>query len=158
MTIEFHYFTDRESNMNSFYQLPKELFTNEYFKGISCEAKVLYGMMLDRISLSRKNKWIDDIGRVYIIFTVEEIMEKLNCGRNKAVNCLKELDSATGIGLIEKKRIGLGKSNIIYVKNFSIKEESDELEVVESGKKFDNDIEENKESEAEECLAPIMSV
>ena len=124
MTIEFHYFTDRESNMNSFYQLPKELFTNEYFKGISCEAKVLYGMMLDRISLSRKNKWIDDIGRVYIIFTVEEIMEKLNCGRNKAVNCLKELDSATGIGLIEKKRIGLGKSNIIYVKNFSIKEDS----------------------------------
>ncbi|MCQ4775126.1 replication initiator protein A [Lacrimispora saccharolytica] len=151
MTIEFHYFTDRESNMNSFYQLPKELFTNEYFKGISCEAKVLYGMMLDRISLSRKNKWIDDIGRVYIIFTVEEIMEKLNCGRNKAVNCLKELDSATGIGLIEKKRIGLGKSNIIYVKNFSFIEEADELAVMESNKKRDFDVEENKESEAEEC-------
>lgn len=77
--------------------------------GTSCEAKVLYGMMLDRISLSRKNKWIDDIGRVYIIFTVEEIMEKLNCGRNKAVNCLKELDSATGIGLIEKKTNRLRK-------------------------------------------------
>ena len=152
MTIEFHYFTDRESNMHSFYQLPKELFTNEYFKDFSCEAKVLYGMMLDRISLSRKNKWIDDIGRVYIIFTVEEIMEKLNCGRNKAVKCLKELDSDNGIGLIEKKRRGLGKSNIIYVKNFSFNEESDELAVVESNKKRDNDVEENKESESEECL------
>lgn len=153
MIIEFHYFTDRESNMHSFYRLPKELFTNVYFEVLSCEAKVLYGMMLDRISLSRKNKWIDDIGRVYIIFTVEEIMEKLNCGRNKAVNCLKELDSAKGIGLIEKKRIGLGKSNIIYVKNFSVKEGSDELAVTESNKKRDIDVEENKESETEEYLA-----
>ena len=153
MTIEFHYFTDRESNMHSFYRLPKELFTNEYFKGLSCEAKVLYGMMLDRISLSRKNRWIDDKGRVYIIFTVEEVMEKLNCGRNKAVKCLKELDSDNGIGLIEKKRIGLGKSNIIFVKHFSFEEESDELVVVESRIKRDTENEENKELKTEDSLA-----
>lgn len=68
MRIEFHYFNDKEYDMFSFYRLPKELFTNEYFKGLSCEAKVLYGMMLDRISLSIKNKWFDEEGRTYIIF------------------------------------------------------------------------------------------
>ena len=120
----FSYFQGMEGDMYQFYRIPKLLFTSEYFKNLSCEAKVLYGLMLDRMSLSIKNRWLDEEDRVYIFFSVEEIMEMLNCGRNKAVNCLKELDQETGIGLIEKKRLGLGKANVIYVKNFSLLEEN----------------------------------
>lgn len=101
----FSYFQGMEGDMYQFYRIPKLLFTSEYFKNLSCEAKVLYGLMLDRMSLSIKNRWLDEEDRVYIFFSVEEIMEMLNCGRNKAVNCLKELDQETGIGLIEKKRL-----------------------------------------------------
>ena len=122
----FSYFQGMEGDMYQFYRIPKLLFTSEYFKNLSCEAKVLYGLMLDRMSLSIKNRWLDEEDRVYIFFSVEEIMEMLNCGRNKAVNCLKELDQETGIGLIEKKRLGLGKANAIYVKNFSLREYPDE--------------------------------
>lgn len=100
----FHYFQGMECDMYSFYRIPKLLFTSEYFKNLSCEAKVLYGLMLDRMSLSIKNRWFDEEDRAYIFFSVEEIMEMLNCGRNKAVNCLKELDQEKGIGLIEKRR------------------------------------------------------
>ena len=113
----FHYFQGMECDMYSFYRIPKLLFTSEYFKNLSCEAKVLYGLMLDRMSLSIKNRWFDEEDRAYIFFSVEEIMEMLNCGRNKAVNCLKELDQEKGIGLIEKRRIGLGKTNSGSLKN-----------------------------------------
>lgn len=79
-----------------------------------------------------KNRWFDEEDRAYIFFSVEEIMEMLNCGRNKAVNCLKELDQEKGIGLIEKRRIGLGKTNVIYVKNFSLTEYPDEPAIFDS--------------------------
>ena len=118
----FHYFQGMECDMYSFYRIPKLLFTSEYFKNLSCEAKVLYGLMLDRMSLSIKNRWFDEEDRVYIIFTVEELAELLNCGTQKVVRLLKELDVKSGIGLIEKKRLGLGKPNVIYVKNFMIQE------------------------------------
>ena len=114
--IQFDYFTGVEAEQYSFYRVPKVLFTESCFKTLSCEAKVLYGLMLDRMSLSIKNRWLDSEDRVYIIFTVEEIAELMNCGTQKAVKLVKELDSSNGIGLIEKKRLGLGKPNVIYVK------------------------------------------
>ena len=120
--IQFDYFRGMEAEQYSFYRVPKVLFTAECFKSLSCEAKVLYGLMLDRMSLSIKNRWFDEEDRVYIIFTVEEIAELLNCGSQKAVKLMKELDTNQGIGLIEKKRLGLGKPNVIYVKNFILKE------------------------------------
>ena len=120
--IQFDYFRGMEAEQFSFYRVPKVLFTAECFKSLSCEAKVLYGLMLDRMSLSIKNRWFDEEDRVYIIFTVEEIAELLNCGTQKAVKLMKELDDNQGIGLIEKKRLGLGKPNVIYVKNFILKE------------------------------------
>ena len=120
--IQFDYFRGMEAEQYSFYRVPKVLFTAECFKSLSCEAKVLYGLMLDRMSLSIKNRWFDEEDRVYIIFTVEEIAELLNCGKQKAVKLMKELDDNQGIGLIEKKRLGLGKPNVIYVKNFILKE------------------------------------
>lgn len=114
--IQFDYFLGMEADQYTFYRIPKILFTEEYFRTVSCEAKVLYGLMLDRMSLSRKNGWLDEEDRVYIVFQLEEISEFMGCGSQKAVKLMKELSD---IGLIEKKRIGLGKPNVIYVKNFA---------------------------------------
>lgn len=117
--IRFDYFLGMEADQYTFYRIPKILFTEEYFRTVSCEAKVLYGLMLDRMSLSRKNEWLDEEDRVYIVFQLEEISEFMGCGSQKAVKLMKELSD---IGLIEKKRIGLGKPNVIYVKNFAKKD------------------------------------
>ncbi len=140
--IQFEYFRGMEAEQYSFYRVPKVLFTAECFKELSCEAKVLYGLMLDRMSLSIKNRWFDEEDRVYIIFTIEEIMDLLGCGRQKAVKSLKELDPEKGIGLIEKKRLGLGKANVIYVKNFILKEtaktEEESPESLENKQKYEN--------------------
>ena len=122
----FRYFYGEEADMHSFYRIPKLLFTNDYFKALSNDAKILYGLMLDRMSLSVKNQWFDEENKAYIYFSVEDIMELLNCGKNKAVKIMQELDDETGIGLIEKKRQGFGKANIIYVKNFVIEENVEE--------------------------------
>ena len=132
--LQFDYFHGMEAEQYSFYRVPKVLFSEECFRPLSCEAKVLYGLMLDRMGLSMKNRWFDDEDRVYIIFTVEEIMELMDCKSQKATKLLKELDTEDGIGLIERKRQGLGKPNVIYVKNFII-----------------NDIEQTEESEVESC-------
>lgn len=123
-TGQFDYFYGMQADTYSFYRIPKILFTDKIFKVLSCEAKVLYGLMLDRMSLSIKNKWFDEQGRVYIIFTVQDVREHMGCCRQTAINLLAELDCDKGIGLIEKKRIGFGKANIIYVKNFATQEEA----------------------------------
>lgn len=120
--IQFDYFTAAETEQYTFYRIPKALFTESHFQALSCEAKVLYGMMLDRLGLSIRNQWFDSRGRAYIIFTVEDVMGIMGCQSQKAVRLMKELDTADGIGLIEKKRIGLGRPNRIYVKNFMIRE------------------------------------
>ena len=129
--IIFDYYRGVEAEQYSFYRIPKMLFTDTIFQDLSCEAKVLYGLMLDRMSLSLKNHWMDEEERVYIIFTVNNICDLMNCGTQKAVRLLKELDVKTGIGLIEKKRLGLGKPNVIYVKNFMIKGEEGEKQQTE---------------------------
>ena len=129
--VQFEYFYNDDSDQYSFYRIPKLLFTEEYFSSLSCEAKVLYGLMLDRISLSLKNKWFDEQNRAYIIFTIEDVMELLNCKSQKAVKIMKELDAEEGIGLIEKIRQGFGKPNIIYVKNFMIKEAEEQQQQVQ---------------------------
>ena len=124
--LTFQYFYGNESDQYSFYRIPKLLFKNEYFKNLSSDAKILYGLMLDRMSLSIKNQWFDEQNRAYIYFSIEDIMDLLNCGRNKAVKSLQELDDENGIGLIEKRRQGFGKANIIYVKSFMVYEEREE--------------------------------
>ena len=129
--IIFDYYRGVEAEQYSFYRIPKMLFTDTIFQDLSCEAKVLYGLMLDRMSLSLKNHWMDEEERVYIIFTVNNICDLMNCGTQKAVRLRKELDVKTGIGLIEKKRLGLGKPNVIYVKNFMIKDEEGEKQQTE---------------------------
>ena len=142
----FRYFYGEEADMHSFYRIPKLLFTNDYFKALSNDAKILYGLMLDRMSLSVKNQWFDEENKAYIYFSVEDIMELLNCGKNKAVKIMQELDDETGIGLIEKRRQGFGKVNIIYVKTF-MPEKTEEKSLEDELKKFKKQTsEENEES------------
>ena len=112
----YEYFYGGQSEQFSFYRIPKVFFTDEKFRDISAEAKVLYGILLDRMSLSQKNGWADAEGRIYIIYAIEEIMEAMGCGNQKAQKMLAELENKCG--LIERKRQGLGKPNIIFVKNF----------------------------------------
>ena len=112
--IEFGYFHDYESEQFAFYRIPKVLFTDEYFRNLSSDAKVLYGLMLDRMALSIRHQWFDEEGKVYIIFTVEQVIQYMNCGRDKAMKTLAELDTKKGIGLIERVKQGFGKPDIIY--------------------------------------------
>ena len=121
------YFYGPQADLFSFYRLPKALFVDPRFRGISSESKSLYGLLLDRMGLSAKNGWTDDTGRVYIIFTTKEIMEALYCADNKATKLMKELE---GCGLIERKRRGLGKPSLIYVKTLSLNRQNHESRVV----------------------------
>lgn len=114
--MTYDYFYGQQAEQFSFYRIPKALFTDEAFGSISTDAKLLYGILLDRMNLSAKNGWLDKEGRVYIIFTLDEVQESLGCGHGKAAKLLDELDGDTG--LIERKRQGLGKPNLIFVKNF----------------------------------------
>ena len=115
--MTYDYFYGEQADQFSFFRIPKILFTDEQFKSVSAEAKILYGILLDRMSLSRKNGWLDENGRVYIIYTVDEVMEALGCAAQKAVKLLAELESKAG--LIERKRQGLGKPNLLFVKDFT---------------------------------------
>ncbi|SUU92371.1 Replication initiator protein A (RepA) N-terminus [Anaerococcus octavius] len=116
--MNFDYFYNRQSEMYNFIRLPMVLMEDEIFESISIEAKVLYSYMLNRMGLSCKNGWIDEDGKVFIYYTIESIKEQFNCASEKANKLIAELDIKSGIGLIEKKRQGLGKPNRIYVKDF----------------------------------------
>ena len=113
--LTLSYFYGKEADQYSFYKIPKLLFTDEHFKKVSVEAKVLYGLMLDRMSLSVKNQWLDGEGRAYIYYSLEDIMDALGCSNKKAITIMKELDAEAGIGLIEKKRQGQGKRPYVEV-------------------------------------------
>ena len=110
------YIYGMEAEQFSFLRVPKVLLQHEAYKGISAEAKLLYSIFLDRVGISLRNGWLDEKRRVFIIFTIDEIQKQMNCGNKKAVQLLGELESKAG--LIERKRQGLGKPNLIYVKSF----------------------------------------
>ena len=119
-TNAFPYYYGSESEQFRFYRIPRMLITAPQFKSLSTDAKLLYGLMLDRMALSAKNGWYDEAGRVYIYYTLAEIMEELNCGHDRALRMLAELDPVKGIGLIERRKQGQGKPTIIYVKRFAV--------------------------------------
>ena len=114
MTLD--YFYGQTGELFSFYRIPKALFQETRFQDLSTDAKTLYGILLDRMSLSVKNGWLDEQNRVFIIFTIEDVKRALCCADNKATKLLRELEK---FGLIERKRRGLGKPSLVYVKNFS---------------------------------------
>lgn len=113
--MEYDYFYEEQWEQFVFYKVPKVLCTESEFRDLSSDAKLLYGLLLDRVSLSQRNGWIDGNGRIYVVFTIENIKYSLCCGDKKATRLLVELENH---GLIERKRQGLGKPTIIYVKNF----------------------------------------
>lgn len=124
--LKFDYYYGVEAEQFSFYRVPRLLIKDERFKGLSSDAKLLYGLMLDRMALSVKNGWFDEADRAYVIYTIDNIREDLGCSKEKAVKVLAELSSNKGIGLVEKKHRGLGKPDIIYVKNFASLPEKEE--------------------------------
>lgn len=112
----FDYFYKEQSEQYAFYRIPKVLIVGEEFVDLSTDAKLLYGLLLDRVSLSSSSGWLDEYGRVYIIYTIKSIQRDMCCGVKKTVKLLKELER---FGLIEKVIQGQGKPALIYVKNFS---------------------------------------
>ena len=110
------YFYGQSGELFSYFRIPKALFQDSRFRQLSTDARTLYGILLDRMSLSAKNGWLDEQGRVYIIYTVREVQESLCCAEHKAVKLFRELEQAD---LIERKRRGLGRPSLIFVKNFS---------------------------------------
>ena len=128
MTLD--YFYGQAGGLFSFFRIPKALFQEQRFQDLSTDAKTLYGILLDRMSLSVKNEWFDKKGRVFIIFTIEDVKRTLRCADNKATRLLRELEE---FGLIERKRRGQGKPCLVYVKNFSAESSK------ESVKNRDND-------------------
>lgn len=141
--LKFDYYYGVQSEQFSFYRIPRLLIKDQHFKGLSSDAKLLYGLMLDRMALSMKNHWLDNENRAYIICSISNVMEDINCSKPTCVKIMKELDS---FGLIERKRKGLGKPDIIYVKNFAVLEDSQEQD--EESSDAADTFEENK---------PVMS-
>lgn len=141
--LKFDYYYGVQSEQFSFYRIPRLLIKDQHFKGLSSDAKLLYGLMLDRMALSMKNHWLDNENRAYIIYSISNVMDDINCSKPTCVKIMKKLDS---FGLIERKRKGLGKPDIIYVKNFAVLEDSQEQDE-ESSDSADT-FEENK---------PVMS-
>ena len=113
--IEYSYFNGLTADRYAFYRIPKALVKHERFRRMSGDAKLLYAFLLDRMSLSLKNGWQDKDGNAYIICTLEEIMAAINCAKQKAVKLLDELEQQ--FRLIERRRQGLGKPNLVYVKD-----------------------------------------
>ena len=137
--LKFDYYYGVQSEQFSFYRIPRLLIKDQHFKGLSSDAKLLYGLMLDRMALSMKNHWLDNENRAYIIYSISNVMDDINCSKPTCVKIMKELDS---FGLIERKRKGLGKPDIIYVKNFAVLEDSQEQD--EESSDFADTFEENK--------------
>lgn len=150
--IEFDYFYGMESQQFAFYRIPKMLVKDERFKKVSNDAKLLYGLLLDRMSLSQKNGWFDDKNRAYIIYTIDEIAEDLGIGHEKAGKILGALDSKKGIGLVERVRRGQGKPDIIYVKNFVLPQKKASIG---QGKSMDIAQKSENQTSRDECFSEI---
>lgn len=113
--MEYSYYYKNEADRFSFIRIPKLMMTEELFASLSLQSKILYGLLLDRMGIAKKNNWIDEENKVYVIYQISEIMEDMSVSKSKAIKCLSELEQ---IGLVEKKQRGLGLPSLIYVKDF----------------------------------------
>ena len=119
------YFCGDEASQFTFFKMPRHFIDGPRFNRLSIAAKLLYGMLLDRMGLSARNDWHDDAGRVYIYYTAKEVCQDIGCGRNKAMRLLAELDTVKGVGLIERVKQGQGKPDKIFVKKISVYEDTE---------------------------------
>ena len=142
------YFYGRQADRFSFIKFPKALIYDSTYAGLSAEGKILYAAFLDRMSLSIRNDWMDDDGRIYIVFSQSAIMTLLSCQTGKASKVMKELEA---YDLIRKVRVGQGKTDRIYVLNF----ESDDTDVTDdyadSTEAFNDDFSEMRKSHFKKC-------
>ena len=155
--MSYDYFYGQSGELFSYFRIPKALFQDSRFRQLSTDARTLYGILLDRMSLSAKNNWLDEQGRVYIIYTVREVQESLCCAEHKAVKLFRELEQAN---LIERKRRGLGRPSLIYVKNFSSglpPKANDAARIQKKIKKIQKDLE-AKQKELDDLKAETILV
>ena len=117
LNMNFNYFYKTQADEFSFIRIPKALMTEDVFSDLSIDAKILYGLLMDRMSLSVKNEWLDEQNRAYILYPIADIMEEYRVSKRKAIDTLAELEKK---GLIEKKQRGMGQPSIIYVKKFQV--------------------------------------
>ena len=149
----FDYFYGRGTEQYAFYQVPKILITDDQFADITTDAKLLYSLMLDRSSLSAKNGWLDENGKVYIYYTLEQIMTDMHCANQKATKLLKELETK---GLIERKKRGQGKVTRIYVRDFAtgLHGDGNGERQIETHENHDSQTHENRESRDVKITSP----
>ena len=115
--MKFDYIYGKQADQYSFVRIPKRLVTEKYFMNLSLQAKVLYGLLLDRMGMGVKNEWLDEEHRMYIIYPIDEISKDMGVSRRKAIECLSELEKK---GMIQKQTRGNGLPNLLYVKDFVI--------------------------------------
>lgn len=144
--MDFNYFYGRGADQFAFYQIPKILITDEKFAGITMESKILYSLMLDRASLSAKNGWLDEDGKVFIYYKLDRIMADMHCANQKATKMLKELEDKAG--LIERQKQGQGKPTKIYVKDFAtgLHDYGSDRRIIQTNENHDSETNENHES------------
>ena len=149
----FDYFYGRGTEQYAFYQVPKILITDDQFADITTDAKLLYSLMLDRSALSAKNGWLDENGKVYIYYTLEQIMTDMHCANQKATKLLKELETK---GLIERKKRGQGKVTRIYVRDFAtgLHGDGNGERQIETHENHDSQTHENRESRDVKITSP----
>ena len=142
--LQIDYYYGDEPDRLCFYRIPKVMFTKACFADVSTDAKVLYGLLLDQMSLSVENRWIDGNNRVFIMFSVQRVCAYLGCKKDKALKLLAELDVETGIGLIERVKRGQGKSDVIYVKSFEVAADAKDKDEIRNLRKNISDKKENE--------------
>lgn len=117
--MEFQFFYKEDVEQFSFIRIPKAIVVDKAYDALSLNSKLIYGLFLERMTQSTANQWIDDEGRVYIMYPLKEIQEDMNISKQNAITCIKQLEKA---GLVEKGKIKRGTPNVIYLKNFAEKE------------------------------------
>ena len=143
--MDFIPYKSNETLEHKYYQIPQELFVNEKYKNkLNSDSKILYAFLLDRLSLSQKNHWIDEDNNVYLIFTREEVQEKLNLSDKTVTKSFKILME---VNLVQEKRQGLGKPNLIYVGKIN-HSDSENLRFL-NRKNYDSGIEESTTLDSE---------
>lgn len=144
MVMTFDYYYGAQAEQFNFIRIPKAMIVDPMFADLSVNAKLLYGVLLDRMNLSMKNRWFDSENRVYIIYQIAEIMEDFNFSKKTAVRYLNELEN---FGLVEKKRRGLGLPSLLYVKNFVVFQDHSEPDDTDfDGVAEDDNLNENMET------------
>ena len=136
MVMTFDYYYGAQAEQFNFIRIPKSMIVDPMFADLSVNAKLLYGVLLDRMNLSMKNRWFDSENRVYIIYQIAEIMEDFNFSKKTAVRYLNELED---FGLVEKKRRGLGLPSLLYVKNFIVLQDHSEPDDTDFNDKSEED-------------------